>query len=158
MDNKKILVVYYSRTGTTKMAGEAIAKKLGSDLEEIIDKTDRKGAVGWVLAGRDAMKKSLTEIVEPKKNPAQYDLVIIGTPVWAGTMAPAVRTYLSIHKDMIAQAAFFCTMGGSGNKNIFTYLEEASSKKPVATVALQTKEVRTGNVEGRIEKFAQEIG
>ncbi|MFH2027554.1 MAG: hypothetical protein ABIJ08_00305 [Nanoarchaeota archaeon] len=88
----KTLITYYSRTGTTRKVANEIAVQLGCDTDEIIDKTKRSGPLGYITSGRDAMKKSLTEI-ETKKDPSQYDLVIIGTPIWAWTMAPAIRTY-----------------------------------------------------------------
>lgn len=157
MDNKKILIAYYSRTGTTKIAAESLAQRLGADLEEIIDKKDRAGALGYIFSGRDALRKLLTDIEPFKKDPSQYDLVVLGTPVWAATIAPAIRTYLVQQKDKIAKLAFFCTMSGSGNKNIFAYFEEAAGKKPLATLAMQTKEVRSGSVKEKIEKFMKEI-
>ena len=51
---KKTLVAYYSRTGTTKKVGEAIAKALKADIDEIIDLKKRSGAIGWVVSGKDA--------------------------------------------------------------------------------------------------------
>ena len=53
----KTLVVLYSRTGTTKKVGEEIAAALKADVEEIIDTKKRSGPIGYVQAGRDAMKK-----------------------------------------------------------------------------------------------------
>ena len=58
----KTLVVYYSRTGFTKLVAEMIADKLGADCKEIIDKTDRKGVLGYLKAARDAMQKKKTKI------------------------------------------------------------------------------------------------
>ncbi len=90
----KTLVVYYSRTGSTKNAAEHIAKQLGADLDELIDSKNRMGLWGWLMAGRDALRKYTTTLMDIKKNPADYDLVIIGTPIWAGTITPAIRTYV----------------------------------------------------------------
>ncbi len=78
----KSLVVYYSRTGKTKTAGEAIAKELGADREEIIDMKKRTGLkpIRWLIAGMDARRKKLTNIRTQKK-PESYDMIIIGTPI-----------------------------------------------------------------------------
>ena len=86
----KILIVYYSRTGTTKKIAEELSKNFNADLEEIVDKKNRAGAIGWVMSGRDNIKKALTEIEEVKNDPSQYDLVIFGSPNWVGTIAPAI--------------------------------------------------------------------
>jgi menaquinone-dependent protoporphyrinogen IX oxidase len=90
----KILVAYYSRTGTTKKVGDAIAEKFNADVEDIKDTVDRSGAKGYLVSGRDAMKRKLTKLEPIKFNPKEYDLVIIGTPIWAWNMSVPIRTYL----------------------------------------------------------------
>lgn len=135
LGHMKTLVVFYSRTGNTKKVAEEIAKILNADIEEIIDKKDRKGIVGWLKSGRDATFKKSAEI-EFVKNPIDYDLVIIGTPIWAFTMTPAIRTYLSENK--FKKVAFFSTSGGSEGEKIFNEMEKIS-REPVATLSLLTK-------------------
>jgi flavodoxin len=152
----KTLVVFYSRTGTTKKVAEAIAKKTGADLEEIKDTVDRSGAMGYIRSGRDAMKKRLTNLEPILKNPADYDLVVIGTPIWGWNVSAPVRTYLTEQKEKFLpgadkKVAFFCTMGGSGDKNAFSEMEKIIGKKPAATLALTTKEVVKGDYTKAIE-------
>lgn len=79
----KSLVVYYSRTGKTKFVAETAAAELGSDIEEIVDLKNREGKLGWMSATQDASRGKETEIAPTKKVPNDYDLLIIGTPVWA---------------------------------------------------------------------------
>jgi len=64
----KTLVVYYSRTGTTKTVGKAIAKELKADSDEIIDLKNRLGPVNYIIAGKDATLRKLTKI-KVKRNP-----------------------------------------------------------------------------------------
>jgi len=90
----KSLVVYYSRTCTTKKVAQEITKALKSDIEEVIDIKNRKGHLGYLISGRDASMKRLTLIKPMQKDASKYDLVIIGTPVWAWDVTPAIRTYL----------------------------------------------------------------
>ena len=106
----KSLVVYYSRTGNTKFAAQEIAAELGGDLEEIVDLQSRGGTMGWLTAGRDATRSKLTEIAEPKRNPADYDLVVVGTPIWAWSPSAAVRTYLSKKDFSGMKVALFFTL------------------------------------------------
>jgi len=79
MTKGSLLVVFYSRTGTTKKVAEAIATKLGCDIEEIIDTKSRRGLLGFLRSGLEATLKRLTTIEEIKNDPASYDVVIIGT-------------------------------------------------------------------------------
>jgi flavodoxin len=154
-EKMKALVVYYSRTGTTRKAAKQIAENLKCDIEEIIDKKDRSGAMVYVTGGRDAMKKLPTEIGPIKKDPSQYDLVIIGTPVWAWTITPAIRTYLAANK--VKKAAFFVTMTRSGDKGSFQEMERITGLKPQATMALIDKEVNKGDVSGKIKEFTDRL-
>lgn len=55
--SRNILVVYYSRTGATRKVAEYITKQLGADMEEIIDMKKRSGIWGFLIGGRDALRK-----------------------------------------------------------------------------------------------------
>lgn len=123
----KSLVVYYTRTGKTKFVAEAIAAQLGADIEEIVDLKKREGKIGWIMSGKDASRKSLTEIAPTKKAPADYDLVVIGTPIWAWSPTPAIRTYLSQNNNLSGKkVALFYTFdsdmkqGGEKTKALLT--------------------------------------
>ncbi|MFX1250283.1 MAG: flavodoxin family protein [Promethearchaeota archaeon] len=78
----KPIVVYYSRTGTTRNVAERIASSLECDIEEILDPTNRRGLKGWLRCGREAMNKHLAPIEELNSNLSDYNRIIIGTPVW----------------------------------------------------------------------------
>jgi flavodoxin len=105
----KSLVVYYTRTGKTKFVAEAIAAQLGADMEEIVDLKKRGGAIGWINGGKDASRKSLTEIAPTQKAPTDYDLLVIGTPIWAWAPTPAFRTYVSKNSIAGKKVALFYT-------------------------------------------------
>jgi flavodoxin len=147
----KILVVYYSRTGNTKKAALQISRELRAQTDEIIDLKDRKmKIVGWLVSGRDASKGSLTEI-KCKKDPSKFDLVIVGTPIWAWTLTPAIRTYLAIKK--FKKVAFFCTCGGDSGK-AFVEMQRLS-KKPVATLVLSEKDLKGSRV--KVKEFCKRL-
>jgi flavodoxin len=65
----KPLVVFYSRTGTTKKVAETISNILKCDVEEVFDTKNRAGVLGWLRSGRDAGSKKPTAIEKAKKNP-----------------------------------------------------------------------------------------
>lgn len=153
----KTLIVYYSRTGTTKKVAELLKQKLNCDLEEIIDTKDRKGPIGYMLGGRDAMKEILTEIKPIEKNPADYDLVIIGTPVWASNMVPAVRTYITAQKDKLKKVAFLTTYDGSGFEKTFKRMGDLANSQPITTLDLKTAEVVKNQTEEKINQFVSKL-
>ncbi len=153
----KTLVTYYSRDGHTKAVAQEIAQALEADIEEIVDRKNRLGFRNWFLAGRDAWRKKLTEIGPLKQDPARFDLVVIGTPIWAWNMAPAVRTYLSQNKGKIKSAAFFCTQGGSGGQKTFGYMKELLGLKPRAVLELNAKELTGPDGERKIAEFVSKL-
>lgn len=150
---KKILIVFYSRTGTTKIVAEKLAQKLNCDIEEIIDLKKREGVMGYMKSGKDALKKVLTELKPIQKNPTDYDLVIIGTPVWAGTMSSAIRTYCEQNKDKFKAVSFFSTQGALKLQKVFSELEKVCGKKPIAYELFPTRFVRSGQFEPKLNTF-----
>jgi len=156
----KVLIAYYSRTGVTRAAAEAIAaamrQKEGLEVqsEEVVDTKPRKGALGYLAAGKDAMLKRQTVIAPVSANPADFDLLVAGTPVWAFTLATPVRTYLLVHGKSAKRVAFFCTMGGSGDKKTFKDAEAVCARVPVATMALLERHVKERNPEEFLAKVA----
>ena len=133
------LVVYYSRTGTTRKVAEKLASLLKCVSEEIHDITNRKGRLGWLRAGKDATSKKLTKLEKVNNNPASYDIVVIGTPTWNGRMSTPIRTYLTQYKDRFKKVAFFCTYQYTDN-NPFEEMESLCGKTPVATLRLHRKQ------------------
>lgn len=153
----KTLLVFFSRTNATKKAAEALAQKLNADLEEIKSVKNYSGPIGYIKAGREAMKKIAAKIEPAAKNPAGYDLVIIGTPIWFFTVSSPVRAYLEQNKNSLKKTAFFCVMGGSGDKNAFAEMEKLSGRPAIATLTLLTKEVISGQTEEKINGFIARI-
>lgn len=153
----RALLVYYSRTGHTRKIAEAIAKELQCDVDEIVDTAKRSGPGGFMLSGRQATKKELTKIEPPKKDPSQYDIVIIGTPVWATTMSAPVRTYVAENKARLKRVAFFCTLGGFGVESVFHDLEDLTGKTADGTLAINTPSLKEGNYTDSVKQFADII-
>jgi len=153
----KILVVFYSRSGRTKKIAKAISDILKCDKEEIFDLKNRKGIPGFLSAGTDANLRRLTAIKEIKNNPSLYDLVIIGTPVWSSNISTPIRTYLSLYKDNFKEVAFFCTRLGSDAEKVFTDMEGICQKKPIALLALTSREVARDQYMQKVKEFIKKL-
>jgi flavodoxin len=148
----KILVVFYSRTGNTEKVGKEIAKNLKSDRDKIVDLTGRKGVINFIKSGYHAIKNKTTKIRYSKK-PEKYDLVVVGGPVWAGRVSPAVRTYISENK--FKKIAFFCSCE---NKNSVCFKEmEKLTKKPVAVLEITEKEIKGNSYRKKTREFSKSI-
>jgi menaquinone-dependent protoporphyrinogen IX oxidase len=129
----RILVVYFSRTGTTRSVAAALSKILVCDLEEIFESKSRLGFFGYWRSIFEARGQQSSQILPIRKNPSAYDLVIIGTPVWAWSLSSPVRAYLMQNAGRLADVAFFCTMGAAGGPSTFAQMAAIVHKTPRAT-------------------------
>ncbi len=137
----KSLVVYYTRTGNAKFVAETIAAELSSDIEEIVDQKKRAGPLGWVSAGRDSTQEIETQIAATKLSPANYDLIVVGTPIWAWRPTPAIRTYTKQNDLSGKKIALFFTMDHEPKQAVektkalipnSTFVGEITLAKPLA--------------------------
>jgi len=112
----KTLVVYYSRTGKTRFVAEKVAAELKADIEEVVDLKNRNGRFGFLKAGYDATRGNETEIVETQKSPSDFELIVVGTPVWNSRPSSAISTYLKRRDFAGKKVAVFCTNEGMGEE------------------------------------------
>ena len=86
-----------------------------------------------------------------------YDLVVIGTPVWAWSLSSPVRAYLLANKSRLPAVAFFCTLGGAGSDRAFDQMQQVTGKRPVGCLSVTAGEVATAAYEVRVATFAQSL-
>lgn len=152
-----VLIVYYSRTGTTRKIAEQIQHALNGDIDEIKDSRRRSGIIGWLRSGRDSMSKNLTQIKDVDANPTDYDVVVIGSPTWNGAASTPIRTYITEYKKNLPQVALFST-GDSDQLKAIEEMESLINDKPIATLHLIKKEdIEKGNYHSKIDDFIQKI-
>lgn len=109
-----ILCVYYSRTGRTETLMQELAQSLGGcELVKLTDGVERGGLIGWVRSGLDAMARHIPPVEKPETRLplGEYDLVIVGTPVWAGRCCAPVRSFLLQWGEELRAAAWVLTRG-----------------------------------------------
>lgn len=152
----RILVVYYSRTGNTKKVAEAVASACNADLEQISDVRQRRGLLDWFRSGREAWKGKPAEIGPTRLNPVDYELVVLGSPIWAGRVSSPMRRYLTDHAGKIPRVALFVTESGSGGAGAFSDMAELSGQTPIATLELRERELREG-LEAMIQDFVSKL-
>lgn len=137
----RTLVVYYSRTGHTDQLARQIATRFHADLERIEDRHDRKGPLGYLRSAIEAVLGFQAPVVRARHRPGQYDLVIVGTPVWFWGVASPVRTWVARHRDALGNIAVFCTFGGSGSTRALDDLEVLCGRPAMARLALTERAV-----------------
>lgn len=115
-NSPKTLVVYYSQTSNTKAVANEIATRLDADIAEIVPVDPYNGDFKATI---ERGKKELDEGIFPAIQPlavdvAKYDVVFIGYPIWFGTYAPPVFTFLDQVDLSGKKVVPFCTFGSGG--------------------------------------------
>jgi flavodoxin len=154
----KVLVVYYSRTGNTRFVAEKIAGKLKADIEEVIDKKSRGGTIGWLRAGIDATRRKETKIEETKHSASDYDLIVLGSPVWNKRIPPAMRTYINKNDLTKKKIAFFNTNYSDDTINTFPVMSElAKNQTPIAQLVVSKVQKNTSEAGKKAEDWCEQI-
>jgi flavodoxin len=154
---KKVLVVYYSRSGHTRAVAKRLAIACDADLESIEDDAPRKqryGILGYLKCALEAIFQHTVPICGSDHNAQRYDLVIIGTPIWFWSMSSPVRTYIQRHHSQFKNVAYFCTFGGGGQSKVLKNLEDLGGKAPIASLAIPESEVTSKLYTARVAEFA----
>jgi len=137
----KSVILYYSRTGKTRFLAEKLQQELGGDLVEIRDLKKRKGPFGFLRGARDARLGLNTEVAPSGFDISKYELIILGTPVWANSPTPALNTFLQTCNLMDKKVILFVTSRGVGYRQAIDILKgkvEAKEGKVVGVGSVKT--------------------
>lgn len=150
----KILIIYYSRSGHNENLARVLKRKLDQALiEEIVDQKNREGSWGIFVSVFDAIFHKLTKIAVIQNDPKIFDLVVMVTPLWAGSLPPATRTYLTTNRENMKKYAFISVSGqGKDNLKAIADLEKTAHHSPSPVLLLNEKEYADG-AEKQIEEF-----
>lgn len=110
----KTLILYYSYGGNTKRIAEMIQERIGGDLAEIETVKPYSGDYNSIVEqGQKEVNSGYMPKIKPLKvNVQDYGRIILGSPVWWYTFAPAMKTFLSTY-DLSGRTVFpFATNGG----------------------------------------------
>ena len=136
----KVLCLYYSRTGHTRRAIKEIAEALNAEVVSLGDGVDRSGWRGYLRSGRDAMRRSTHPLIpyETAYPLGEYDLVILGTPVWAGRCSSPIRGLLKRRGLELERVAYVLTREGSSRcEAVYEQMDLYTKSKHLFEVSLR---------------------
>lgn len=151
------LIAYYSRTGVTAKVATELARRCGADVERIEDLHPRNGATGYLRSTWEAVLKVPTGIAPSHHRPADYPLIVLGTPVWGGQLSSPMRSYILRQREQFRHVAMFCTMGGSDGQDVLTSMAEMCNRLRVAGMCLRRDDVLAGRHTGELDDFADQL-
>lgn len=155
----KILVVYYSQSNTTKTVAQEIQKQLGCDIAEIECVEPFTGDFGAVVGRWQQEQKDgkNTEIKPLSKDVKDYDVIFLGYPIWGGTYASPVATFLKNTDFQGKKVVPFCTFG-SGGLNTSTDALKKNAKNANIVEGYGIRQARISKVSGEVEQFLIKAG
>ena len=117
--NKKVAVVYFSATGTTKTVAEYIKDVANADIFEIIPKQKyTSDDLNWNNNNSRSTKEQNDKNTRPEIanniDVSDYDVIFIGYPIWWGDTPRIIQTFMESHELNRKTMIPFCTSGGSG--------------------------------------------
>lgn len=157
MKAQQILVVYYSRTGMTRLLSNMLADELDCAVEELTDLRPRHGLVGLMSRGIDGALERHTQLAPVREDPSGYELVIVATPVWNRSVCSAVRTYLSEHAGRFRRIAFALAQSSVGRSRVFQQMEELAGMSPITTLAVTESDFLRGGYRRKVSRFAARV-
>lgn len=153
----KILIVYYSRTGHVRRIAQELAARCGADIEEIRDPTKRAGVFGFMRCAIEAIREKLAPIAPTTTNVKGFDLVVLGTPVWASHVSSPMRSFVQAHAAELKRIALFCTQGGNGGPKVLAEIAALCGKDAVATLVLNEADIDKTRYAVQLDGFAAAI-
>lgn len=121
------LVVYFSFDGNTKFIAEKIAETINADIVEL--KTSKKypteGFLKYFWGGKSVVFGEKPKLINGSIDLNRYETIFIGTPVWAGSYTPPIKSFIRQYKIQGKRIALFASHGGNGAEKCFEKLKEA---------------------------------
>ncbi|WP_316178400.1 hypothetical protein [Bradyrhizobium sp. SZCCHNRI1009] len=106
----------------------------------------------YVRSVIEARRQVPSRIATIAKDPSSYDLVVVGTPVWAWSLSSPVRAFLLASRSRLPAVAFFCTLDRA-----FGQMQELAGKPPVGCLAITAREVASATYQAKVVMFAEAL-
>lgn len=149
-EEMKTAIVYYSLEGNTKYTADKIAELLKESCEVDVIRLEPeqsypdKGFKKFFWGGKSAVMAETPALKPYEFDAAQYDRIIFGTPVWASTFTPPIRTFINDNPTVKEKqiAVFTCFSGGGADKALAKLQKFLEIEKFVAELILVDPKVK----------------
>lgn len=159
----KKAIVYYSMSGNTEYVAKYISEKMDADLIKIEPKKEypNKGIKKFLWGGKSAVMGETPALEKYEFDSNKYDYIIFGTPVWASSFTPPIRTFIKENREKLKGkkvAAFICYMGGGADKTIEKLKEYLEIKEfDAELILIDPKDKVSDEKNQKIDDFCKKI-
>jgi len=155
----KILIVMYSRTGTSQRLARCLSQQQHWPLGEIRDAeaADSRPRGMWRCV-LDSWRRREPPIRYEGPPPAEFDIVVTVSPIWVDRMAAPMRSFLSENRPHLRQLAVISVMRASGARHAVAEATRLTNRRPVADIAVTRRDVSNGSFERMLTPFSTRLG
>lgn len=115
----KPAIIFYSYSGITRRIAEKIQKECGGDLIEVRSKENYSAITAYTVGCLRARRESGDPIIPERIDVSGYDILVIGTPVWAWKPSPAINAAIkAIHGSEGKSAVIYATCGSQAGDTL----------------------------------------
>lgn len=158
----KAIFVFYSHDGNTEHVARKIAQQLNADALKLEAKNPYPtGKISkFIWGGKSVVFNEKPKLAPYNFNPENYDVVILGTPVWAGTYTPPMATFLqenALAGKKVALVA--CHDGGGTDKCFGKFQQQLGQSSIIARLGLRQplSNPQSSELENAILSFCEEV-
>ena len=154
-------VLQYSMSGNTAYGADRIAEITGADLLRIEPEKayPKIGFRKFLWGGKSAVMAETPSLEPYEFDGADYDCIIFGFPVWAGNIAPPIRTFIKENDLSGKHFAAFACQSGSGAERAFARLKSClkTDRLEAELILIDPKDKPNGENDKRLKAFCSEI-
>ena len=155
----KTSVVFYSYDGNCTFTARQIGKLLNADIVQVqtVDEKKRSGFLKIMWGAMQVMSKKMPALKPVNFDAAAYDLIILGSPVWAFSPAPAMRAFLSQTKISGKKLALFMCHGGGMRDAMNKFKKLLKDNDIVSQIDINNSVKNAENTVQQIEEWVKTL-
>jgi len=116
-----------------------------------------RGFMKFFWGGKQATMKEKPKLKPLTKNPADYDLIFIGTPVWVWTFAPPLRSFFGQVKLQGKKIVLFASFGGGLGKTFVNMKKELGGNDIIAEKTFREPVKKPEEGRGEVEEWIEDL-
>lgn len=158
-DKPDTLVVFYTRTGNSRIITDYIASNTGAHVTELKDKPEMDRKDVSVTGAMKAAFGLRTQLMPVEYRPINYSKIVLVTPIWCFCMTPQIRTYISYFSyDLKEKDVYMVTVSGmSAGKGAAKSSENDYDVKPKAQFSLCLSDIKSGEYVDKLSGLIDQL-
>lgn len=154
-EDKRILVAYFSYSGTTKGVADAISEKTGADLFEI--KTQKEYSNVYTESNREIRRNEKPELADTVEQMESYDIVFAGYPNWNADLPMPLYTFFETYDFAGKTIIPFVTHGGSGFSDTVDTIKELEPDAEVVSEGLSVSRNDVAKAQADVKEWTDAL-